>query len=168
MDMSASAVSLHPRRRQGLRQLIHVVALVLVATFLAECSRSLVYRFVGEVGGPLNVNVGTVSGARVKPGTTTTFGIFLHNDTDAVATLDSVRLIELDPGLRIVGLGVTSTEEGGIGTVRGYPPGGRLVEPLRGTPIANTRTHPATILIGVVAARPGRYHVPGIEVSDTA
>jgi hypothetical protein len=88
----------------------------------------------------------------------------LENGTSSTATLDSVRLIEVQPGLRIVGEGVTRSWPW-IGTVDGYPPPMRVVEPVSGAPIANTRPHSAQILIGVVADRPGRHDVVGVEVS---
>jgi hypothetical protein len=163
--MSASAASVQISRWSRYGPVIRFVALVLVATFLTLQIRSIVFRFVGEVGGPLNVNVGTIEGSHLRAGSTVTFGIFLHNDTDSIAVLDSVRLIELDPGLRIVGEGVMTTEEGGIGIMRGYPPGGVLVHPLAGAPIANSTSLPAEALIGVAADKPGRYDVAGVEVS---
>jgi hypothetical protein len=141
------------------------VALVLLATFLAFQIRALAFRFVPEVGGPLNVMVGTAEAARMRSGSSVTFGVSLHNESDSVPVLDSVRLIGLDPGLRVVGAGVMTTEDGGIGIVRGYPPGGRLVHPLSGAPIANTTSLPAQALIGVIADRPGRYDVAGVEIA---
>jgi hypothetical protein len=125
--------------------------------------RDIVFRLVPQIGGPLGVEAGTIEGANRSIGTRVTFGIFLENQTSSVATLDGIRLIGSQPGLRIVGEGVTRS--GWVGAVDGYPPPRLIVEPVSGAPIANTTSHPTQLLIGVIADRPGRYDVAGVEVS---
>lgn len=153
-----------PRTQRPLPVPVRAVGPFLVVALVALGAREIVTRAIAFTGGPLHVNVGTVAGVTREVGRPLSLAVWLHNEGSGPVVIDGVRLLGTFPGLRVLGTRLLrTTGQGGVGVVRGFPPPGYLMEPL-GAAVTDPRTHPAQVVIGVVAEEPGSYGIPGVVV----
>lgn len=166
MSSASATVAVPTRNRLPGRRGITAVVVTLIVIACVLLVRDLAGRIVPVLGGPLHVNVGTVTTVPVRVGESISFGVWPHNTTGEAAVVDRVSLFGPRQGVHVLGVRVLSTVgRGGIGTIRRFPPApGHPTEPLRATAIADTKAHPTQFLIGLEVTRPGRYEFPGVVV----
>jgi hypothetical protein len=95
--------------------------------------------------------------------------LYLRNEGDQPATLERVELLDVDPGLEVVGMVVVKPSgRGVVGAAYGYPPRdprGSL-HPVRGyeLPPAKSNSDYVQVLIGIKRESPGRVGARRIAV----
>jgi hypothetical protein len=102
----------------------------------------------------------------VDVGRPVTVGLFLPDRRVPNLTIDGVRPIRLQPGLRVVGYRVLYTNEnhGGLEGADGFPPAGWITHPMRHS-IVSGNASGTDILVGLEATEPGVHNVLSFVVS---
>jgi hypothetical protein len=99
---------------------------------------------------------------------TVTLGIFLPwNAGEQDAVVDKLVPLSASEGLQIVGAGVLTPVDDGVGAAEGYPPAGMLKPPpVLGyvMPPGSSALDSYQILVGVRAKEPGVHTIPGFEI----
>lgn len=121
-------------------------------------------------GGPLqdpDLSGSSSTGVKRAAGKAVSFGIFLPwNAGEQDAVLDKLVPLSTSEGLQIVGAGVLTPVDDGVGAAEGYPPAGMLKPPpVRGyvIPPGSSALDSYQIVVGVRAKEPGVHTIPGFR-----
>lgn len=142
-----------------------LVSLTLVAGFTLGTLRSFGLAFPDT--GPLgDLRGGAEIGGTKEPGETFGAPFFTaHNDTSDAIVIESVRLVDATPGLRLLGAGGCDPRGRRCQMATGYhwPPRGLSLAPLEGY-VMPPGGHLA-VVAGYMATDHGRYRVEGVELT---
>jgi hypothetical protein len=162
-DALVAAVSTSLGSRDRPRGASTVALLLLVCATAFAGGRSLGTGTGLAFGGPLQHEGGIIRSGPVRVGHTYSVPVELFNAGDGVAILDGVELIDPTPGVRVVGASVSPDWSRAFVFGR-YPPPETVLQPAIGAPVADSRTHPLMLFVGVAVDGPGRYSSPGVLI----
>lgn len=169
------------RRAQPVRTVLSTLALA-VAITLAGCTNprdestpaSTVRTVLDTEVSPIPAGSRLTTGIQAEPGTRTAFGVrVITNEGSGPITIEDISLVELDAGLKLLGILVSidpDREASGVGGAREFPannPGANYQDPAG--VVLYPRTTPAgengmEISVGLEATVPGNLSAKGIRV----
>jgi hypothetical protein len=108
-------------------------------------------------GGPLTSDGFGIAGAKREVGRVVTTSFVVTNHSQSPATIERIRLVRPDPGLRLVGVRTLplAKARGAPGLVDGFPPTDIRFKGPRGAVGASIPHGSTLFLVGLTATRPG-------------